>query len=186
MIAYIYFNPKKHPQTLVHGGSRCHGKMKLAPGALTSGDRHCQLLPEQEGDWWFGSIDMQMNFLTTQDGKAVWFQATPSILPAAMPGRGVCLPWARSGQHQQVYGPLEVLWWAPTHLVFSWGLRSFRMRFSWLVTLPKSWIPWCWQIQAHSFYRLLGVPGCRSSAYSPVFRATFSLLDPRPFQSTLN
>lgn len=99
--------------------------------------------------------------------------------------KGVCLPWARSGQHQQVCGPLQGLWRAPTHLGFSWGFTSFRMWLSWLVTLPKSWTPWCWQIQAHSFHRLLVVPGCRSSAYSSVFRATFSLLDPRPFQSTL-
>lgn len=184
MIAYIYFNPKKHPQTLVRGGSRCHGKMKLAPGALTSGDRHCQLLPEQEGD--LGVLICKWTSLLLRMERQCGSKLHhPSLLQQCL-AEGVCLPWARSGQHQQVDGPLEVLWWAPTHLVFSWGLRSFRMRFSWLATLPKSWIPWCWQIQAHSFYRLLVVPGCRGSAYSPAFRATFSLLDPRPFQRTLN
>lgn len=101
--------------------------------------------------------------------------------------RGSAFPGLGVGNTNKPMGPsLQVLWWAPTHLGFSWGLRSFRMWLSWLVTLPKSWIPWCWQIQAHSFYRLLVVPACRSSAYSPVFRATFSLLDLRPLQSTPN
>lgn len=52
---------------------------------------------------------MQMSFLTSQDGKAVWFQATPSIPPAVLPGRrGSAFPGLGVGNPNKCVGPCRV------------------------------------------------------------------------------
>lgn len=152
MIAYIYFNPKKHPQTLVRGGSRCHGKMKLAPGALTSGDRHCQLLPEQEGD--LGVLICKWTSLLLRMERQCGSKLHhPSLLQQCL-AEGVCLPWARSGQHQQVYGPWRFYDGHP-HTWFSPGaLEAAEWDF-------PGWWP-CLRAESHDVdkFRLTAFTGC--------------------------
>lgn len=48
---------------------------------------------------------MQMSFLTSQDGKAVWFQATLSVPPAALPGRRGSAFWAKNGNTNKCGAP---------------------------------------------------------------------------------